>query len=139
MPHGAQLLAARPVERRAVNISDVFMTAAHLAEATDGIPKTQYIDGIDQTSFLLAGKGLSNRRSVFFWAGNVFTGMRFGEYKVVVNDMNYESQDTWPFESPFQATISPTVYGGKLFNLYVDPREEHAMLPLKQPMVPADA
>lgn len=118
------------------DMADFFTTAVHLAGATASIPTTQYIDGIDQTSFLLSNKGLSNRRSVFFWAGNVFTGMRFGEYKLVLNDINYQSQDTWPNRSPFQATVSPTVYGGKLFNLYMDPKEEHAMLPLKQPIVP---
>ena len=118
------------------DISDMFMTAASLGNAIDKIPETDYIDGIDQTSFLLADKGLSNRRSVFFWAGSVFSGMRFGEYKWLVNDLNYESLDTWPSASPFQATVSPSVYGGKLFNLYIDPKEEHALLPLKQPFIP---
>lgn len=32
--------------------------------------------------------------------------------------------------------VQPLLYGGKLFNLLVDPKEEHAMLPLKQPQAP---
>jgi hypothetical protein len=28
------------------------------------------------------------------------------------------------------------LYGGKLFNLLIDPKESHAMLPLKQPHAP---
>ena len=39
--------------------------------------------------------------------------------------------------SPFQGTVQNSLYGGKLFNLLVDTKEEHAMLPLKQPQSPA--
>jgi hypothetical protein len=30
----------------------------------------------------------------------------------------------------------PSLYGGKLFNLLIDTKEEHAMMPLKQPQGP---
>jgi arylsulfatase len=38
--------------------------------------------------------------------------------------------------SPFQCFAQPLLYGGKLFNLLVDTKEEHAMLSVKQPHVP---
>jgi arylsulfatase len=37
---------------------------------------------------------------------------------------------------PFQGTIQPSLYGGKLFPLLRDAKEEHAMLPVKQPQSP---
>jgi len=118
------------------DMADIFTTAASLGKASNKIPKSAYIDGIDQSSFLLSDKGLSNRRSIFYWAGSVFMGMRFGEYKWLINDLQYESKNTWPHASPFQSSVTPSVYGGKLFNLYIDPLEEHGLLPLKQPFIP---
>jgi hypothetical protein len=54
----------------------------------------------------------------------------------VVKDQVYQHDDTWPRTSPFQGTIQNSLYGGKLFNLLIDTKEEHAMLPLKQPQSP---
>ena len=36
---------------------DLYNTTAHLAGVVDRIPTDRYIDGIDQTSFLLAKEG----------------------------------------------------------------------------------
>ncbi len=118
------------------DMTDMFMTAASLGKVKDDISSKAYIDGIDQTSFLVSEQGLSNRRSIFYWSGSVFMGARVGEYKWLVNEQNYESANNWPYASPFQSSVTPSVYGGKLYNLYVDPLEEHAFLPLKQPFLP---
>lgn len=58
------------------------------------------------------------------------------EPALLTHDQNTESNDSWPRSSPFQSSISESLYGGKLFDLYIDPKEEHALLPLKQPHIP---
>ena len=67
-----------------------------------------------------------------FWANSTFMGVRVAEFKFLVHDQNTESNDTWPRSSPFQASVSQSLYGGKVFDLYIDPKEEHALGPLKQ-------
>jgi arylsulfatase len=63
-------------------------------------------------------------------------GVRVAEFKFLVKDQTYQHDDTWPRLSPFQGTVSPSLYGGKRFNLLFDAKEEHAMMPLKQPHGP---
>lgn len=118
------------------DLMDLYATSLALAEAADRIPSDRFIDSIDQSSFLLADDGASRRRAVYYWAGNAFMGVRIAEFKFLVKDQVYEHDDTWPRMSPFQGTIQNSLYGGKLFNLLVDAKEEHAMLPLKQPQAP---
>lgn len=111
-------------------------TSLALAGASDQVPGDRYIDSIDQSSFLLTDDGASRRRAIYYWAGNAFMGVRVAEFKFLVKDQTYQHDDTWPRLSPFQGTVSPSLYAGKLFNLLLDAKEEHAMLPLKQPHVP---
>ena len=49
------------------DLMDLFNTSLHLAGAADQIPTDRYIDGIDQTSFLLADGGRSKREKVYIW------------------------------------------------------------------------
>ena len=49
---------------------DWFPTLLRLAGAEDSIPSDRYIDGVDQTSFLLAGEGDSNRKYLYYWLGS---------------------------------------------------------------------
>jgi arylsulfatase len=121
------------------DLMDVFATSLSLAGRPDLAPSDRYIDSIDQTGFLLADSGLSARRAQYYWVNSIFMGVRVGEFKFLRRDQNYQSTDTWPTSSPFQSSVSEPAYGGKLFNLYIDAKEEHAMLPLKQPHVPVMA
>ncbi|MNM89947.1 Sulfatase [compost metagenome] len=118
------------------DLTDLYATALALAGASDKLPADRYIDSIDQSSFLLADDGASRRRAVYYWAGNAFMGLRIAEFKVLVRDQIYQHDDTWPRNSPFQGTLQSSLYGGKLFDLLIDPKEEHAMGPLKQPHIP---
>ena len=38
--------------------------------------------------------------------------------------------------SPLQVSAPPLLCGGRMFNLLVDGREEHAMMLVKQPQIP---
>ncbi|OJU16460.1 MAG: hypothetical protein BGN95_05615 [Sphingomonas sp. 66-10] len=118
------------------DLMDVFATSLSLAGRPDLVPGDRYIDGIDQSGFLLADNGESARRVEYYWATNVFMGARVGEFKFLVRDQKTESDDSWPRSSPFSASVSELIYGGKMFNLYIDPKEEHALAPLKQPQIP---
>jgi arylsulfatase len=118
------------------DLTDFYATSLALAGASDKGPDDRYIDSIDQSSFFLADDGASRRRAIYYWAGNAFMGVRLAEFKFLVKDQTYQHDDTWPRLSPFQGTIQPSLYGGKLFNLCLDAKEEHAMMPLKQPHGP---
>ena len=49
------------------DLMDLFNTSLHLAGIEGKLPTDRYIDGIDQTSFLLADDGQSNREKVYIW------------------------------------------------------------------------
>ena len=63
---------------------DLFNTILQLAAAEDRIPNDRYIDGVDQTSFLLDPEGVSNRKFLYYWLVNVFSALRVGEWKFMV-------------------------------------------------------
>jgi arylsulfatase len=118
------------------DLMDLYDSFLAHAGASDRMPADRFIDSIDQSSFLISDDGESRRRAVYYWAGSTFMGVRVAEYKFTVKDQVYLQDDTWPRQSPFQSMIETSLYGGKLFNLLIDPGEQHAMGPLKQPQLP---
>ena len=102
---------------------DFLPTLLNLAGATDSIPKDRYIDGIDQASFLLADQGLSNRKTVYFWMRDTYSGHRVAEYKVMFVGTSFDDFDVINGES---ATSLDTFPSAKLFNLYLDPKERYS-------------
>ena len=64
------------------DLADLFITSLALAGVEYRPPKDQYLDGIDQTSFLLADGGLSNRKYVYYWLQDVFSALRRGRVQV---------------------------------------------------------
>ena len=108
------------------DLADLFNTALTLANVdltnTSNIPSTTYIDGIDQTSFLLSDTGLSNRKYVYYWLTNAFSGIRSGEYKYMLTGTYSEYLgDTWN-AGGLSGALTRFAYS-KLFNLYLDPKE----------------
>ena len=106
------------------DLSDLFNTSIALARAQDQLPKDRYIDGIDQTSFLLADNGLSNRKYVYFWLQDVLSGLRVAEYKFLLAGMSEDDRDV---VNPGGCTTLESYKNGKLFNLFLDPRERFSM------------
>lgn len=102
------------------DMTDFFVTSLSLAGALDKLPQDNYIDGIDQSSFLLADGGLTRRHTTFFWGGYDFSAMRLGEFKF--------------YFKPFLTPQPMTGVGGAMvvqtgttpwaFNLHVDPQEQ---------------
>lgn len=111
------------------DLMDLFNTSAKIAGIEDKIPNDRYIDGVDQTSFLLTSEDdnhVSNREVVYFWYGQHFYGARWKMIKRMENVMTV-GMNPGPstfgglFNSTRQETTDPTL--GWYFNLYRDPKE----------------
>lgn len=103
------------------DLMDLFNTSLSLAGAEDKIPTDRYIDGIDQTSFLLADDGRSNREKVFIWSEKNLMAMRMYEYKMHAKIVDHHSQ----WLNIDMTTVSNVGLAPWLFNLYIDPKEEY--------------
>jgi arylsulfatase A-like enzyme len=118
------------------DLMDIFATTLTLAGHPELVPTDRYIDSIDQSGFLIAPKGESARRVQYYWTSSMLMGVRIAEFKYMLRDQIFAQDDTWPRLSPFQGSVTEAMYGGKLYDLYIDPKEEHALGPLKQPQIP---
>ncbi len=105
------------------DLADLFTTSAALAGVAYRPPDDQYLDGIDQTSFLLADGGLSNRKYEYLWSQDAFSGIRLAEYKFMVAGTSWDESDVVNGES---ALPLETFQNPKLFNLYMDPKERYS-------------
>jgi arylsulfatase len=101
---------------------DILPTFLDLAGASSSIPKDRYIDGVDQTSFLLSDDGLSNRKYVWYWMMDTFSALRVAEYKFMFTGMSYDDFDV--INADGATTIES--YQAKLFNLFLDPKERYS-------------
>lgn len=99
------------------DLMDLFNTSLALGGVK--VPADRYIDGVDQTSFLLADKGQSNREAVFMYSERNLTAMRWDEFKVHFKVFQTVIPGSNLDESALVSTgMSPWVY-----NLYLDPKE----------------
>ncbi len=117
------MIAPGQVSDGLFDLSDLFNTSIALAGAQDQIPADRYIDGIDQTSFLLADGGLSNRKYVYFSIQDIPSGLRVAEYKFVMAGMSDDDRDVI---NPGSVTTLENYKNAKLYNLYLDPKEQYS-------------
>ncbi|PDS87310.1 arylsulfatase [Rhizobium sp. L18] len=103
------------------DLMDLFNTSLDLGGALDKIPTDRYIDGIDQTSFLLADDGRSNREKVYIWNEQNFMAMRMYEYKIMSKVV--ETQSQWLDID--MSTVTDVGLAPWVFNLYIDPKEQY--------------
>lgn len=101
-------------------LADLFNTAVAIGGATDSIPTERYIDGIDQTSFLLADDAQSKRDAVFFYSEKTLMAMRWMEYKVHYRVMLQHA----PRRNLDETTVSDVGMSPWFYNLYLDPKEQ---------------
>jgi arylsulfatase A-like enzyme len=110
------------------DFADIFPTSLALAGKVDTdiakmVPGTTYIDGIDQTSFLLANNGESNRRSILYFLNKELSAVR-------IDEMKYFTLVQLPYaitQRGYQGGFSgANVYtsGAAMFNLYTNPQED---------------
>lgn len=102
------------------DLMDLFNTSLHLGGALAAMPTDRFIDGVDQTAFLLADDGQSARENVYFWMGGTFAAMRMREYKIHQKVVMPAEKFMWID----MATVQSVGTAPWLFNLYIDPKEE---------------
>jgi arylsulfatase len=105
------------------DFNDIMPTALGLSGESERLPTDRYIDGVDQTSFLLSPGGHSNRKFHYYWLQSNFSALRCGEYKMVLTGM---SDDGEGHAGPggFTGAIERYAYA-RLYNLWLDPKETH--------------
>jgi arylsulfatase len=125
-PH---MIDADRIDDGIFDFNDILPTVLGLAGAADAVPTDRFIDGIDQSSFLLAPDGRSNRKYHYYWLGQSFSALRCGEYKFMLNAVGDDvvSQGDVQGTGGFSGVFHKFPYG-KLFNLYLDPKEQHSYL-----------
>ena len=89
-----------------IHITDLYTSFARMAGATEYIPTDRIVDGVDQTSLFLNGKGFGRRDYLHIYNGPNLAVTIKQEFKV-----------HWP--GPGVAAFKLPIY-----NLYRDPREE---------------
>jgi arylsulfatase A-like enzyme len=111
------------------DMTDMFNTSLGLAglDPAKAIPADRYIDGIDQTSFLLADNGQSAREAVYYYNADMFVGARWRYYKLAASEVQVGSGNVRDLGGLDNAqTIIPT--NGLMYNLYIDPKERKSEL-----------
>ncbi len=111
------------------DLADILPTALSLAgvpgaELAGLFPKTTYIDGVDQSAFLVADNGLSARRSRPYTLNQYFSAMRIDEFKGVTTaeiENGVVQKGDW---GGFSGLIFTDSGGGLTFNLYTNPQED---------------
>jgi len=119
------------------DFTDILPTFLTLAGRPDLVPTDRFIDGVDQTSFLLSDQGLSNRKYVFYWLQNNLSAVRIGQYKTLYMG-EYFTSDPVDVNNPggFSGVNGYSSYA-KIFNLYQDPKETHSYAIRKLPITSA--
>jgi arylsulfatase A-like enzyme len=105
------------------DFNDVLPTLLGIAGESTRLPSDRYIDGVDQSSFLLAPDGLSNRKFHYYWLVETFTGLRCGEYKMMLGGTSDEDAGS-AGPGGFTGVLERYAYA-RLYNLYLDPKETH--------------
>ncbi len=113
-----------------VHLLDLFATCATLAGAEDALPVDRFLDAVDQTSFLLApadeGEVVSNRKAQHYWLTLHYSAVRIGEYKYLTASITDDDTDVLN-PGGFTGTVQHYGYG-RLFNLYLDPKESRSYM-----------
>ncbi|HYD09365.1 MAG TPA: arylsulfatase, partial [Acidimicrobiales bacterium] len=104
--------------------ADLFTTVLRLAGAEP--PDDRYIDGVDQTSFLLGADAPSNRKYLYYWLMNMFSGVRVGEWKFLLASST-DSHGDVDRDGGLSGTYQRYTQG-RFHNLYLDPTERHSYL-----------
>ena len=105
---------------------DLLPTVLTMAGAENAFPDDRFIDGVDQSSFLLAPDGRSNRKYQYYWLGQMFSALRVAEYKFMLGSISDDDTDV---HNPggFTGVVQKYPYG-RLYNLYLDPKETRSYL-----------
>ncbi|MEM6691370.1 MAG: arylsulfatase [Planctomycetota bacterium] len=104
------------------DLCDLFNTSLGVAGIHDSIPTERYIDGIDQTSFLLSDEGESMRQTVFMYSETTLCALRWMEYKIHFKIF----QTAQPRQNLDESTLVGVGMSPWVYNLYADPKEQRS-------------
>lgn len=109
--------------------ADIFNTAISIAGAPGNgvarfLPADRYVDGVDQTSFLLADEGQSNRRSIIYTMNAHMAAVRIDEFKLHLVVQLQDAIFPRGNKGGFSGTINPETGGTTMVNLYTNPQED---------------
>jgi arylsulfatase A-like enzyme len=116
------MIPPRPANDGLFDLMDLFNTSLSIAGASDRISDKRYIDGIDQSGFLLARDGRSARQTVFMYGGNRAVAIRWKEYKV--HTSVYLTRQ--PMRNLDESVLTSTGDWPWVYNLYMDPKEQRS-------------
>lgn len=111
------------------DFADIMPTALSLAgvpgaKLAELVPKTTYIDGVDQASWIVANDGHSARRSRIYTMNQYFTAVRVDEFKYImtaeIENGIFQKGDI----GGFSGSIVTDTGGSVMVNLYTNPRED---------------
>ncbi len=113
------------------DLADIFNTALSLAgkpgaELGKMLPKDRYVDGIDQTSFLLAKDGESNRRSILYFLNEDLSAVRIDEYKWMSVVQLPNAINPNGSKGGISGSIAKAA-GSNAYNLYTNPQEDDSI------------
>ncbi|ECH9486398.1 arylsulfatase, partial [Salmonella enterica subsp. enterica] len=114
-----------------VDLADLFPTALDLAghpgaKVANLVPKTTFIDGVDQTSFFLGTNGQSNRKAEHYFLNGKLAAVRMDEFKYHVLIQQPYAYTQSGYQGGFTGTVMQTA-GSSVFNLYTDPQESDSI------------
>lgn len=116
------MITPRPANDGLFDLMDLFNTSLAIAGISDQISNKRYIDGIDQSSFLLADDGESARQAVYMYGGNSMVALRWKEYKI--HTSVYLTQQ--PMRNLDESVLTSTGDWPWVYNLYMDPKEQRS-------------
>lgn len=97
------------VNAEMLHVTDLYTTAASIAGVLDKLPGDRIIDGIDQSSYVMAGSD-SRREYMFHYSGSHLGAVRVGQFK------------------RHMAGGHGGLPGKAFFDLYKDPKEENGVM-----------
>ena len=124
------MIEAGRAERRAVRLQRHRCRRRSASPAPrTGCRPTATSTASTRRSFLLAPDGLSNRKYHYYWLTQTFSGLRCGEYKMVLSATSDNATDAFG-TGGFTGVLERFAYP-RLYNLYLDPKEQHNYLTRK--------
>lgn len=111
------------------DLADIYNTAIALAgkpgvQAGQYVSSSTYIDGVDQSSFLLADDGVSARRSRIYTLNQYFAAVRVDQFKYTFTAEIQDAVVQKGNVGGFTGAIATETGGAIMFNLYTNPQED---------------
>lgn len=101
------------VSNEIVHEMDIFPTVARVVGAK--VPGDRAIDGVDQLDFFIGKQDKSNRDGFVVYVGNDIYGVKWHNWKMMNKELDTGTGVVKEWSIP------------RFFNLYLDPKEEHAL------------